>query len=246
MKYQIINCNDDIEIGLYLLEKVILSSYNNSNCTVLSYWSDSLSEIYKIIFNFNAVDKKIKKIIKRKDRSRIENLYNDLSLINMYEYLGSEKEELNFFSTERNFKETIDKKINFISFSTDENGKIDIDLLMTPHNHDKKIKSYSDKLFSLAIIKLNSDNVIPFVESYVENIGTNISSIEFEDWTEKEDDKFDQTINVGTKFLSNCKKICVVLDESEVNDIFRNEKNTVVSRILKSHDDVTYFIKKSK
>lgn len=246
MKYQIINCNDDVEIGLYLLEKVILSSYNNNNCKILSYWSDSFKEIYKIIFNFDESDKKIKKLIKRKEKKQIENLYNDLTLVNMYEFLGSEKEELNSFSTERNFRECIDKRINFISFSTDENGKIDIDLLMCPHNHDKKIKSCSENIFNLAIIRIDSSNMIPFVECYIENIGTNISSINFDDWTENEDEKFDQTINIGTKFLSNCKKICVILDESEIKDIFGNEKNTVISRILKSHDNVTYLIKKNK
>lgn len=244
MKYQIINCNDDQEIGLYLLEKVILSSHNNQ-INILSYWSDSLASVYDVIFNFKSNDKKIKKELKRKDRKKVEDLYNDMTLINMYEFLGVEKKELDLFSTEKNFKQIINKNINLISFDTDDSGKIDIDLLMTPHNHDKKIKLYNDKMFDLAIIKINDDNIIPFVECYVENIGTNISSIEFDDWTEKEDWHFDQTINIGTKFLSNCKKICVILNEYEVKDIFGNEKNTVISRILKSHDDVTYLIKKN-
>lgn len=246
MKYQIVNCNSDNEIGFYILENVLIPSYHNNNLSILGYWLESYKDIYNIIFNFNSLDRKNQKNIKRRDRKIINNIYSNLTLINMYEFLGTEKPGLEIFSTKQNFISTIDNSINFLSFNTDNTGKVDIDLLVSPHNYDKKIKSVNNSMFDLAIFKIDSNNVIPFLECYVENIGTNISSLEFDDWTESSETNFDQSINIGTKFLSCCKKICVILDESEIVDIFNNEKNTIISRLLKTHDDVTYLIKKNK
>ncbi len=243
MKYQIINYSSDIQIGSDIIESCLALS-NEKKISIFAWWSDDLKPIYEIIFDLKRASKSDVKGIKYFDKKKMIKLYPKINLINMFEYLSSDKEEFNFFSTSRNFESIIDPQINFTTFDADEDGKIDLELLATPHSFDETIKLQSDNSYDIAIFKLDRENLIPCMECFVDGIGTNITSINYDDWTNEGDVLFEQTINVGVKFLAKCKKIFIIVNEEEVNDIFVNEKNTVISRMLKSHNNVTYMIKR--
>ncbi len=243
MKYQITNYSSDVKIGSDIVEKC-LELQNNKKISIFAWWSEELRTVYETIFNVKTLSKENSKQIKFFDRKKISKLYPKINLINMYEFLSSEKEELKMYSTARNFQDIISPEINFTTFDVDEDGKIDLELLATPHIFDERIKNQCEGIYDIAIFKLDRENLIPNIECFVDGIGTNISSINYDDWTEEEDQLFEQSINVGVKFLSKCRKIFIIVNEDEVNDIFVNEKNTVISRMLKSHDDVTYMIKR--
>ncbi len=243
MKYQITNYTSDVKIAQDIIE-YCLSLKDNKKISVLAWWSEDLRIVYETIFNLKNADKNDTKQIGFFERKKMVKLYPQINFINMYEFLSSEREELNQFSTVRNFTEIIDPEINFTSFDVDQDGKIDSELLATPHIFDDKIKTQCQNQYDMAIFKIDSENLIPFLECFIDGIGTNITSINYEDWTEQEESLFEQTINIGVKFLSKCKKIFIIVNEEEVNDIFVNEKNTVISRMLKAHDNVTYMIKR--
>ncbi len=243
MKYQITNYSSDFKIAADIIENCLALADNNK-ISVLAWWSEELRPVYETIFNIKNASKSETKQIGFFERKKLAKLYSKINLINMYEFLSSEKEELSVFSTARNFNEIIDQGINFTTFDVDEDGKIDLELLATPHIFDEKIKSQCENSYDIAIFKIDRENLIPYMECFVDGIGTNITSINYEDWTEQEESLFEQTINIGVKFLSKCKKIFIIVNEEEVNDIFVNEKNTVISRMLKSHDNVIYMIKR--
>ena len=245
MKYKIIDSCSHENIAITILKNEFLNNLN-SPISILGWWSNDFANIYKALFDINSISKHEKKnIIKKSKIKKINKSYKNIELINAYEFLKFTNENELSYSTKLNFKNVINNDINFISFDVNENNKIDDELIECPHNFDENIKNIINNSHSIAIITLDKYGYIPFIESFIDNIGCNISTIDFEGNVEdNEKINFEQTINIGTKFLSKCKSIYVIINSIIAEEILSNNKNTIVSRMLKNHDNVIYIVKK--
>lgn len=245
MKYKIIDSYSDDNIAITILKNEILNNLN-SPISILGWWSSDFINIYKALFDIKSIPKYEKKnIIKRSEIKKIIKSYKNIELVNAYEFLKFNNENELSYSTKFNFQNVINNNINFISFDVNENNKIIDDLIECPHNFDENIKNIVNNSHSIAIITLDKYGYIPFIESFIDNIGCNISTIDFEG--NLEDNKklnFEQTINIGTKFFSKCKSIYVIIDPIIAEETLSNNKNTIVSRMLKNHNNVIYIVRK--
>ncbi len=251
MKYKIIN-HENIKDTVTLIAEEILNDINvSSSSSIICPWYKMMDKVYNSIFNLEKGPKEYKKNIPRVLRKKIVKEYQNIKLINMYDFIGSDNLELSDLSTYDKFLDFLNPKIEFCSFRDVDQDKINKELLINPSDFDRTIKTFSSGRIGLSVVYIDKDGEIPFIENYVENIGTNLTSIE-DAKAEELKAKFnikkypEQTINCGNRCLTKSHKI-IALIESEALKFLTNEEFEKTSsasiKTLREHDNVTYVIK---
>ncbi|MGL4647346.1 MAG: hypothetical protein ACRCVI_01315 [Mycoplasmoidaceae bacterium] len=251
MKYKIINHDIKAET-IELLAVEILKEINISNsASIICSWYALFEDIYSTIFNLNYISKEYRKNLTRGTRKKLAHEYRKIKVINMYDFIGTDNIELLELSTYRKFKMVLDREIEFASFRSPDLEKINSELLINPSNFDRTIKSFTNGRIGLAIVYINRAGEIPYIENYVENIGTNLTSldeIQIEELKNEYRIKIapEQTINCGNRCLTKSHKI-IALIEAEALQFLTNddlENSTTASiKTLRQHDNVIYIVK---
>lgn len=216
------------EIFLFFKKNIFIK---NSQKIIFCY-DESIAEIISLLFLKNK--KNSKHELKKQDYKFLKKYkWKYLSIINGYEFIS------NNFDYEKKLcsyklKEIFNKNINFINFNF-KNNSIDNELIINPVNHDNIILK-NDKI-NASIFYLNENGEINFFENYVDNIGTNIISIERDD-----ENNFIQCINIGNRNILKSDKIVVFTKQKVFNKIIKNELNNSTIKTIKKHSNVTYIL----
>lgn len=252
MKYKIIN-HDTISETIELIGNEILEELKTSeNVSTILPWYPELNLIYRNLFNFNAISGKwAKKNVSKKIRKKLPKYFNQIKIINMYDFIGPDNIEFFQISTYQKFFEILDKNIDFCSFRLKDESRINKELLINPSDFDKTIKIFTNGRISFSIVYINKDGNIPYIENYVENIGTNLSAIdekEAEDLMEvfKLNNAPEQSINCGNRCLTKSHKIIAIIEKDALKYLINEEyeKNPSASiKTLRNHDNVLYVVK---
>lgn len=252
MKYKIIN-NDTISETIDVIGNEILEELKTSeSVSIISPWYPELDLFYRGLFNLNVMSGKwAKKNISKKIRKKLPKEFEKVRIVNMYDFIGPDNIEFFQVSTYQKFFEILDKKINFCSFRLKDESRINKELLINPSDFDKTIKAFTNGRISFSIVFIDKDGNIPFVENYVENIGTNLSAID-----EKEAENLmenfklnkapEQSINCGNRCLTKSHKIIAIMEKEALKYLTNEqyERNPSASmKTLRSHDNVLYIVK---
>ncbi|MGL5640258.1 MAG: hypothetical protein ACRDCD_01180 [Mycoplasmoidaceae bacterium] len=252
MKYKIIN-HDTISETIDLIGNEILEELKTAeNVSCILPWYPNLDLIYRTLFNYNTISGKwAKKNINKKIRKKLPKDYNKIKIINMYDFIGQDSIEFFQVSTYQKFFEILDNEINFCSFRLKDESRINKELLINPSDFDKKIKVFTNGRISFSVVFIDKDGNIPYIENYVENIGTNLSAIDekgAENLMEifKLNNAPEQSINCGNRSLTKSHKIIAIIEKEALKYLTNEqyEKNPSASmKTLRSHDNVLYIVK---
>ncbi|MGL5246273.1 MAG: hypothetical protein ACRC8C_01745 [Mycoplasmoidaceae bacterium] len=252
MKYKIIN-HDTISETIDLIGNEILEELKiTENVSCILPWHPDLDIIYRSLFNSNTISGKwAKKNVSKKIRKKLPKEFNKIKIINMYDFIGSDNIQFFHISTYQKFFEILDSEINFCSFGLKDEAKINKELLISPSDFDKTIKVFTNGRISFSVVFIDKDGNIPYIENYVENIGTNLSAID-----EKEAENLmeifnlkeapNQSINCGNRSLTKSHKIIAIIEKEALKYLTNEqyEKNPSASmKTLRNHDNVLYVVK---
>ncbi|MGL5591531.1 MAG: hypothetical protein ACRDCF_02220 [Mycoplasmoidaceae bacterium] len=252
MKYKIIN-HDTISETIDFIGNEILEELKTAeNVSCILPWYPNLDFVYRCLFNYNTLSSKwAKKNISKKIRKKLPKEFNKIKIINMYDFIGPDNIEFFQVSTYQKFFEILDSQIQFCSFRLKDEPRINKELLISPSDFDKTIKVFTNGRISFSTVFIDKDGNIPYIENYVENIGTNLSAIdekEAENLMEifKLNNAPEQSINCGNRSLTKSHKIIAIIEKEALKYLTNEqyEKNPSASmKTLRNHDNVLYIVK---